>query len=339
MEVILSASCRQVAYPVTDASHVAATRRAANHLANRQGFDESAAGRAALVITEAATNILKHAGQGEILLRPLSEGEITGMEILALDQGPGMASTRMSMQDGYSTAGTYGVGLGAIGRQSDEFDIYAPPGCGTALRMAIWSKSVPPPLEWQLGAVCLPIAGEDMCGDAWAAGLDESAASLLVADGLGHGILAAEASEAAARLMVRYSEQPPASMLERCHDALRSTRGAAVSVVSVDTEKQELRFAGVGNVAGYILSDEGRRQMVSHNGIVGSNMQKAQEYAVRFSDNSMLILHSDGLASRWDLEKYPGLLRQHPSLIAAVLYRDFSRKRDDVSILVLRYGG
>src|SRR5690606_12867336 len=160
-------------------------------------------------------------------------------------------------------------------------------------------------------------------------------ALLLMGDGLGHGILAAEASEGAARLLLRHADLPPATLLDFCHDALRSTRGAAVSIASVDTDLQELRFAGVGNIARYILSDGGRRQMVSHNGIVGSNMQKVHEYSLPFTDDCLLIMHTDGLASRWDLEKYPGLLAQHPALIAGVLYRDFSRKRDDVSIVAL----
>jgi hypothetical protein len=97
-----------------------------------------------------------------------------------------------------------------------------------------------------------------------------------------------------------------------------------------------MHFAGVGNIAASILDGNDRRQMVSHNGIVGSNLRKVQEFVSPWSSGAMLIMHSDGLGSRWDLEHYPGLAMRHPSLIAAVLYRDFARKRDDVTVLVVR---
>ena len=65
-------------------------------------------------------------------------------------------------------------------------------------------------------------------------------------------------------------------------------------------------------------------------------MRKVQEFVLPWNAGAMLIMQSDGLASRWDLEQYPGLIGCHPALIAAVLYRDYTRGRDDVAVLVAR---
>jgi hypothetical protein len=287
-------------------------------------------------VTESATNILKHAGHGEILLRPTARAGVQGVEVIALDHGPGMRDLAGSMEDGTSTAGSYGVGLGAIERMASEFDIFTSPGKGTVLYMVLWAGDTPPQDSFQAGVVCQPIAGESACGDSWSVSCAPTQATLVVADGLGHGPLAEQASGAAAAAIAREPGLPPPTLLEYAHGMLRSTRGAAVSVAQVDTHEEELRFAGVGNVAAHLFNAGERKQLVSHNGIVGSNMRKVQQFSMPWNPGAMLVMHSDGLGSRWDLDQYPGLVSRHPALIAAVLYRDFSRKRDDVAVLVVR---
>ncbi|WP_377705098.1 ATP-binding protein [Pseudoduganella sp. UC29_71] len=335
----------QLCCPVSDATHVAAARRAAAELAAQAGLDPVRAGELAIVVTEAASNILKHAGHGEILLRPLYAHGRAGVEVLALDGGPGMASLAVSLQDGRTTAGSYGVGLGAMQRLSSGFDAYSAPGQGTAIWLAIWQQRQPvsgqpgdgpPAMALEVGAVCLPMRGETVCGDAWALACGATSATVLVADGLGHGPLAADASRAAVHTAMAAPEQPASVLLEDMHGALRATRGAAAAVVRIDMLAGGLQLAGIGNIACHAWSGGTRRQLVSHNGIVGSNMRKVQEFPAPWGHDSMLILHSDGLGSRWNLDDYPGLAARHPAVVAAVLYRDFSRRSDDVTVLVLR---
>ena len=323
----------QTLHPVTESSGIAAVRRAGNTLAGTLGFNETAAGKAALVITEAATNVLKHAGSGDVLLRPLERDGAHGMEILAIDNGPGFASLDLAMRDGMSTAGSYGVGLGAMQRVADEFDLYTDRNHGTVLRMAVWAAAAPS-TPWTIGAVCLPLPSELACGDAWAAAGRDAELLLMVADGLGHGPEAALASQAAVALADARASFAPEALLQRAHAALRGTRGAALAVACLNLAEGTLRFAGIGNISVSLHAASTSRHLVSHNGIVGSNMRKVQEFQMDFGDDDILIMHSDGLATRWDLERYPGLLRHHPSLIAAVLYRDHARHRDDVSVVV-----
>lgn len=337
MEVLLNMMGRQSSHHVGELSEIASVRRAGNDLARRLGFGEVRAGQLAIVITEAATNIVKHAREGEILLRELGDGVRTGVEIIAIDRGPGMANVALRMEDGNSTAGTYGVGLGAIRRLSQEFDVYSFEGQGTVMLMTLWIDGVLGPLQdWLVGAVCVPLAGEDECGDAWAIGVRADGVAVGVADGLGHGPDAALASEPAVKLVAEADSACACDLVTLAHGALRGTRGAALAVALIDTAKGELSFCGVGNIAGCIANGSTRRHLMSHNGIVGSNLRKTQEFRHEWKSGALLILHSDGIATRWDVDAYPGLSFRHPALIAAVLYRDFARPRDDSLVLVLR---
>jgi len=336
METLLNLLGNQTVFKIGDASGVSAVRRAGNELSKKAGFDETRSGQLALIITEAATNILKHAGHGEILLRLVNSGDLAGVEVIAIDAGPGINNPSKSMEDGNSSSGTYGVGLGAIRRLAHEFDIFTMPGSGTILMMLLWTSPQVINQCWQLGAVCLPFPGEEAYGDAWKVIADGSGLTAIVADGLGHGPEAAVASSTAVELA--HMQGLPEQMLAKAHGALRGTRGAAVAIIRIHLESAGLYFIGLGNIAGCLLDGDSRQHLMSHNGIVGSNFHKAQQFQFPWSHSSTLILHSDGLATRWDLERYPGLAYCHPCLIAAVLYRDFSRGRDDVIVLVIKNG-
>jgi hypothetical protein len=157
-----------------------------------------------------------------------------------------------------------------------------------------------------------------------------------VADGLGHGTLAAAAATQAVRLFQQAPHERPAELLDRIHRGLRSTRGAAAAVVQLDGPSRSARFAGIGNIAAAILHHGTSRSLVSFSGIVGHQVRKIQELQYPWPEYATLVMHSDGLHTHWKLDGYPGLMQRDPSLVAAVLYRDFSRERDDVCVLVYR---
>ena len=97
------------------------------------------------------------------------------------------------------------------------------------------------------------------------------------------------------------------------------------------------RYAGLGNISAILtLASGGRQNMVSHNGTAGHSAARIHEFQYPFPRDAVLVMHSDGLATHWDLAAYPGLRTRHPSLIAGVLYRDHSRRRDDVTIVVVK---
>jgi hypothetical protein len=161
---------------------------------------------------------------------------------------------------------------------------------------------------------------------------------ILVADGLGHGQDAAEAALEAVKTFHERAALSPAAIIEAIHVALRSTRGAAVAVAEIVPSQEVVRFTGVGNVSGVVVSAEGSRQMVSYNGTAGHAVRKIQEFAYPWPAGALLILYSDGLISHLRPERYPGLIKRHPDLIAATLYRDYARGRDDATVVVARGG-
>jgi anti-sigma regulatory factor (Ser/Thr protein kinase) len=339
MEALISSLTQQEVFAINHASDVAAVRRSGQKLADALGFNETRAGQLALIITEAATNILKHAGEGEIHVGPAQSSAGVGVDVLAIDKGPGIPDLDASLVDGVSTTGTSGTGLGALSRLADEFDAYTQPGQGSAFFMRIWRDVPPPePCGVEIGALWTPMAGEEECGDGWGVRCDSRGASLLAVDGLGHGPEAARTAAAAIRVLDARKGGQAGELMHAAHDALRPTRGAALATARIDFDAGELRFAGVGNIGGCVI-DGSRRALVSHNGIVGHNMRKVQEFALPFPKGALCVMHSDGIQTQWDLGKYPGLAGRSPALVAAILMRDFIRRRDDAMVLVVRRHG
>src|SRR6185295_5991466 len=280
----------------------------------------------------------KHGGGGELLIGRYEEPDSRGIELIALDKGPGIANLQVSIADGYSSSGTAGNGLGAIYRQSQSVDVASWPNLGTAILARLEPKAqarkkANERASW--GAVTVAMPGQDVCGDAWS--IDESATSrtLLVVDGLGHGPDAAEAAMQAVRVFHRHKDHHVDTLLEYIHCALRATRGAAVSIARIDRAAKKIVYAGIGNIAGVAVGDGGVKHMISLAGTAGHNARKIQAFEYLFTDG-IVIMHSDGLGTSWNLDRYPGLTRAHPTLVAAVLYRDYARGRDDVTVLVAR---
>jgi anti-sigma regulatory factor (Ser/Thr protein kinase) len=323
--------------PLSDSSSTAEARRAGARMAATLGLNETKAGEAAIVITEAARNAVVYGGGGQLMLSGTKSKYETRMDILAMDKGPGIADMTRALQDGYSTGGTPGTGLGAIRRIADVFDVFSN-SKGTALFARITQTEAAEAFRSSVdfAGLVVPIAGETACGDNMAWDIQSDRCMVLVADGLGHGPQAAEAADEAVRVFRAYSSEAPASIISRLHDALKKTRGAAAAVAEIRPLAGTLIYSGVGNIAGSILSNTLSRSLVSHNGTLGHVMPRVQEFKVEWPRDGILVMHSDGLLSRWDLSRHPGILAKQPALIAGVLLRDFRRERDDSSVLVMK---
>lgn len=331
-----------VRVPIQETSQPAEARRAALRLAANLGFDEVLAGRVAIVAQEVSTNILKHAGSGEVLLQINdAEAESPELELIALDKGPGMADLEQCFADGYTTGTSFGQGLGAIRRLAEESDFFSVPGRGTAV-LARWRVPrrpaiVPASPHLRIGAVNVSKPGEDVCGDAYGVEQSDTESTVLLADGLGHGLAACQASLEAVRVLHAHPRLQPGALIDIAHRALRSFRGAAVSVARFDRMRDKLIFAGLGNVAGHIYDGSGRSQhLVSVNGTAGQNAAHIREFSYPWPRGGILVMHSDGLLTNTSLDSRPSLALRDPSLIAGVLYRDFSRGHDDATVVVAK---
>ncbi|MEV4799225.1 SpoIIE family protein phosphatase [Nonomuraea sp. NPDC049421] len=319
---------------VEDASAIGAARRAAMTLAESCGFDEHDRGRVAVAVSEAASNLVKHAAEGVMLIRSHPETD-AAVEVIAIDRGPGIHDLSRAARDGYSTTGTLGLGLGGIARMASAHDVYTVLGRGTVVGMCFTATGTTPPVALASG-LARPIGEEVVCGDAFAYVESGSTVIAMLCDGLGHGEPAAVASREAVRVFQDHYHLPAVQLLERIHHALRGTRGGAVSVARLDRAAGVIRYAGLGNVSGWILHADGRQGMISLPGIAGHQRDKLREYDYAVPPHSLLVLHSDGLTERWDVTGLPGLSAHTPAVVAATLLRDAGTRRDDATVLAVR---
>lgn len=318
-----------------EVSQVGHARRLAQRLAEEIGFDTTDAGRVALVATELSTNILKHAGHGVMHVRTLPGKNADGIEIIAVDRGPGF-DLRACLSDGFSTRGTQGTGLGSLSRQATVFDAYAD-ARGAVVMARLYSQGGTVD-DYRFGITQHALHNLPACGDAWHLAIRDGRVSALVIDGLGHGEEAQQAAEAGALAFAAQPFAAPEELLSDMHQAMTSSRGGAVAVAQFDPQTRGLKFAGIGNIGARLLSLEQSRGLASHPGIVGVQYRKAKVFDYTDAAGQLLIMHSDGLQSRWSLGDYPGLANRHPAVIAALLHRDFCRGRDDVTVLVIALG-
>ncbi|TDC96036.1 SpoIIE family protein phosphatase [Actinomadura sp. 7K507] len=327
-----------------DASAAAGARREITVLAERLGFAGERLGQVQLVASESATNLVKHAEKGELLVRIVRRGRTAALEIVCLDHGPGIADVSRSRLGGYSTSGTLGLGLGAIERLADQSGLHSLPRAGTTLfarfRQPDEASGTAAPVSGPpFAGLTRPIDGERECGDAYAATAADGTVYAMLCDGLGHGPMAAHAAQEAVRAM-RDTPLParPAEILERIHRRLRPTRGGTVAVAAIDPDAGRVRYAGLGNIAGWIVHPAGRTGMISVPGIAGTGAH-LREQVYDLPPGAAVVLHSDGLTDRWDPARLPAPTGADPLLFAAVLLRDAGVRHDDRCVLAVTTPG
>jgi anti-sigma regulatory factor (Ser/Thr protein kinase) len=321
---------------VDDESSPGTVRRHVTELSARLGFDESRIGETAIVASELATNLVKYAQDGQVVLRLLRRGTTGGLQVIALDSGPGIRNLSAMFGDGESSSGTLGIGLGAVSRLASSHDAYSLPGSGTVVVATFWQDGSTP--SEPFAGLTRAIAGEEECGDAYAVRRTEHGYLLMLCDGLGHGTLAAHASREAVRIFRSSTDSSPATLLARIDAGLVGSRGAAIAIGHVEPERGQLTYAGVGNVAGRIEGGGRSHGLVSMPGIVGHRMRPGRDTVYDVPAAAVVVMHSDGLTQRWELSSYPGLPERTPLVIAATLMRDAAVRHDDAGVLVLGGG-
>jgi len=319
---------------IDEATQVGQARREALALADQCRFTETDAGRVALAATELATNIIKHGRGGTMHLGLVHGRGGMGVELVAIDRGPGF-NLAQGLAEGYSTAGSQGLGLGAIRRQAQVMDAWSD-ARGAIVLTRVYAEHAPAEVDLAYGALRLPMRHETVCGDAWTLTVRGSQLALTMIDGLGHGSAATEAADAGASAAAGADPGPAAELIERVHRGMAGTRGGAAAVACIDLAGQRLQFAGIGNIHAVLCDATAARGLPSHPGIVGVQYRKAQAFDFSLAPGNLVVMHSDGLQGRWNLRDYPGLVHRHPALVVALLQRDFDRGRDDAGIVALR---
>jgi len=353
-------------------------RRAAAQLGQRAGLSPERIAEVELAVTEAAVNLTRHATDGALLLRLLRTAAGSTLELLAIDQGPGIADPAMARRDGYSSAGTLGVGLGVVQRMADTFDVHSLMGRGTVLVARFRERPGPAFAEPSVAGLTRPLSGESVCGDAWAVrtvgnpasvGPDETAPApeteragesetdpaaantesgqsdpstepllLMLCDGLGHGPLAARASAHAVAAFRRAPATEPTEIVRVLHQAMAGTRGGALAVARIDPRERRVSYCGVGNISAFIVAGGVRGSLLSAPGIVGHHLPRLRGFEAALPPGASLVMHSDGLTERWDPAALAGLFSHSSTVIAAQLLREAGVRRDDANVVVVKAG-
>lgn len=325
-------------YIIEDRSYVAFIKKEIHGKVVAAKFNEVEIGKIDIIVSELTSNLIKHAGHGELLYRVSNSGPLC--EIICIDKGPGIADISHAMKDGISTTKTLGGGMGSMDRLSTLFQVLSMPKWGTVL----YSRTGTPRREGAQNstdvdakALLVPKPHEDICGDGYAMVSDKSYTKIFFGDGLGHGKNAAEATESAKDFFFRCDDNDPVNLLRGMHERVRRTRGLVATIAVLDKKASTWTICGIGNINTRMYTGIEYRTYMAYNGTIGLNIPTSMKGTViPVEKNQHLVMCSDGITTRWNLNRYPYIFKYDPLLVAGAIYKDFSRGNDDASVFIAK---
>ncbi|RFM26873.1 SpoIIE family protein phosphatase [Deminuibacter soli] len=332
-----------VLFSVVDRSYTAVIKKEIHALAGKCAFKANEMAEIDIVVAELISNLLKYAVNGRLLVKTCIDAKEAGLEIIAIDDGPGIPDLSLAQVDGITThKKSLGMGLGAIKRLTSVFQVFSKVGWGTIILVRKYvgsSNEVARKLKMTLGAVIVPKPGEQVCGDGLYTRLDHQGARIFMADGLGHGKEAALAAIQAITAFADNRDDNAINILRTLHQtsSVRKTRGLVGTVLLINLRSGIIKINGIGNISSRLIFRGVIRNFLSYNGIIGLNIPSSMnEQSFDVEKGQLLIMCSDGIRTRWDLSKLPGIAKHDPNIIAAAIYKDFCRNTDDASVLVVK---
>lgn len=329
-------------YHVEERSFASYIKREIHKEVSSGYFTEQQAGEIDIIVSELVSNLVKHAGSGELLYRVYNHDEHSTFEVACIDAGPGMEDLALMKKDGISTTHTLGQGLGAIERLSTFSQVYSLPGWGTILFARV--STLPEDrfvarkgYGLDINAMCVNKPRETVCGDGYRIKRVGAMTQIFIGDGLGHGQHAKDAVDFAGDIFCECNENDPVDIIRRMHEKVRRTRGLVATVATFDSINNEWKLCGVGNILTRMYHGLTYRSYPSYNGTIGLNIPSSMKSTLYPVDKrQFLVMSSDGLQSRWELNRYPSIFKYAGSILAAALYKDFSRRNDDASVLIAK---
>ncbi len=326
-----------ISYPIEERSYVSFVKREIHNLI-KQGFSETKTAEIDIIVSELTSNIIKHASKGELLYKFQKTETDATFEVICIDHGPGIRDVSHSMQDGVSTTKTLGQGLGATDRLSTLFQLYSQPGWGTIAYSKVSTKAFTEPDPRVISrALLVSKPGETVCGDGYGMRHDEERSYIFLGDGLGHGEHAHEASKKGVQYFLQTKVKDPIDILRSMHLELKKTRGLVGTIAVLNHSSKRWELMGIGNIATRINQGMTVKNYMPYNGIVGMNMPNTTSASeIELEKYQYLIMCSDGIKTKWDMSKYPYILKHDPIILAAAIYKDHARRTDDMSVLVVK---
>ena len=325
-------------YLIEDRSYVSFIKRGIHNLI-KPVFNELRTGEIDIVISEITSNLIKYAQRGELLYRLSEEQGEPVFEVICIDNGPGIRDVVHSSKDGISSRNSLGQGIGSINRLSNAAQLYSLPDWGTIVYSRFYNSTNYEPPRQQVLVRCINVAkpGEKVSGDGICVRQLRDRTMVLVGDGLGHGLHAHDAVEKAIQAFKLSTSPDPAVIIRELNDFVKKTRGLVATVAVLDHHAREWHLCGVGNIYTRLQKGLEHRNYVCNNGIIGLNIPNRLESASYSMEKlQQLVLCSDGIKIKWDVIRYPGILKYDPMILAAALYKDHARRTDDMTILIAK---
>jgi anti-sigma regulatory factor (Ser/Thr protein kinase) len=342
----------------------------ASRISREIGFSEHDCNKVATAVSELARNILKYAGTGEIRIKRIEREGRSGLEVMARDQGPGIVDIETALEDHYSSSGTLGLGLPGIKRMMDEFEIESDPGRGTQVTCRKWKHSptrrTPSRLMQAVsrqarksptsqasgkllkadlkneirGQDCAyyvrPCRGEFVSGDAVVLDQRDDLVLLAIIDALGHGSAANKVAQRAKSFIRGSWTSDVVASISGLHESLKGSIGAAAGIVVLETKTGMMSHVAVGNTVCRTFGSRSGRCLVTP-GTLGSRIRSPQLSQVRLGDGDLVLLYTDGVSDRFELDDYPQINLGSASDVARAIVERFGRKHDDSSCVAMRY--
>lgn len=326
-------------YKIEDRSLIAFIKREIHNLALQLGFSTHRAAETDIIVAELTSNLIKFAGGGELLYRCTQMLGRNEIEIYCIDNGTGIENVAKIMNDGYSTSKTLGHGMGSIKRLSNDFQVYSMKGWGVVQYIKICESAdldiIPNPAGLNYAALSVNYPGENVCGDGYHIKYSANGFKIFVGDGLGHGANAHDAVEIAIKAFQRSTAEDSAEILKEINDAVKKSRGLVATVAAVDYKSESWNICGVGNINTRIYRGLENKTYSPYNGILGLNIPRTMNSTVvPYLKHQIIVMHSDGLRTRWNLNDMMSIIKQSPGVIASSLYKDNMRGTDDATVLV-----
>ncbi len=319
------------------------TQRAAQcarDLAASIGFSARECDEIVVATTELASNLSKHARGGSLDLSEASAAGRPGICIESQDSGPGISDLEQALTDGYSTAGSLGIGLGAVNRLMDDLELRSMAACGAHLVCHRWLRSnlSPAPQPWlEFGAASRALRHERENGDAFLVCQWAGHALAAVIDGLGHGQFAQRAALTARRYVEQHFDLPLLDLFRGAGRACRATRGVVMALARFENnDHHNVTVASIGDISVRVFSGTKSTASLARRGIVGVTSLSPMITVCPWTPASTLIMHSDGVHSRWNWSDFPELTEQSADAVARRLLSALGKHEDDATVLVAR---
>lgn len=348
--------------PVSTPKDVAIARQLAGIAAEQLFVSHSRRQEAILIASELAQNHLAHDTQnGMIRISGMFLNHIPVITIASLDEGPGIPNVEKAMEDGFSTSGGLGIGLGTVKRLSNQFHIcsmqfglspcprppvyknYATIVSSTIEENPSDTLDIPKASSLHVSALVRPCPGQTQSGDAVCLQDDGSFCRIALIDATGHGEIAARIARDAVQMLEDLPlNHEPDQVVEALNSTLSGSNGASVQVLSIDYRLKKILAIGVGNAACAIYSAGKGHVVVPRPGLVGNihtnpGQTPIQMTAVNeIAEDLLIVMRSDGVVHAPDLTDY---LSPHASaaIWSQILFQPKNTPMDDSSLVVSRW--